>query len=97
DGAAAVVLTSRARALAEGSTVLATLRSWGQNAGPHAALRAGLASSMLVGVVTSRQVIGVPTIIGADTEQLIAILAPAIQQVLAPTPDVLPPDGRADA
>ncbi|MFE7507203.1 TetR family transcriptional regulator [Promicromonospora sp. NPDC057488] len=48
-----------------------------------AALRAGLASSMLVGVVTGRRVIGVPTLVAADTEQLVAVLAPAVQAVLA--------------
>ena len=38
DGAAAVVLTTRARAEAAGSTVLATVRSWGQVAGPDNSL-----------------------------------------------------------
>ncbi len=38
DGAAAVVLTTRSRAEAEGWTVLATLRAYGQVAGPDAAL-----------------------------------------------------------
>ncbi|WP_204247127.1 TetR family transcriptional regulator [Arthrobacter alpinus] len=51
-----------------------------------AALRAGIASSMLVGVVTGRQIIGVPTLLAAQTEELIAVLAPAIQQVLVPQP-----------
>jgi AcrR family transcriptional regulator len=51
-----------------------------------AALRAGLASSMLVGVVTGRRVIGVPTLVAADTEQLVAVLAPAVQAVLAGPP-----------
>ncbi|GAA1446204.1 hypothetical protein GCM10009617_27180 [Leifsonia poae] len=50
----------------------------------EAALRAGLASSMLVGLVTGRRIIGVPMLVAADTEQLIAIVAPAIQEVLAP-------------
>lgn len=49
-----------------------------------AALRAGLASSMLVGVVTSRRIIGVPTLADADTDELVAVLAPAIQQILVP-------------
>lgn len=52
-----------------------------------AALRAGLASSMLVGVVTGRRVIGVPTLVAADTEQLVAVLAPAVQAVLAGPPE----------
>lgn len=47
-----------------------------------AALRAGLASAMLVGIVTSRQIIGVPVLLAATTEQLVATLAPAIQQIL---------------
>ncbi|ALE05964.1 transcriptional regulator [Arthrobacter sp. ERGS1:01] len=49
-----------------------------------AALRAGIASAMLVGVVTSRQIIGVPVLHTAETEELVAVLAPAIQQVLVP-------------
>jgi AcrR family transcriptional regulator len=49
-----------------------------------AALRAGLASTMLVGVILGRRVIGVPTLAAADTEQLVALLGPAIQQILAP-------------
>ncbi|TFD58957.1 TetR/AcrR family transcriptional regulator [Cryobacterium suzukii] len=53
---------------------------------PDAALRAGLASSMLVGIVTSRRIIGVPLLVAADTETLVGIIAPAIQQVLVPQP-----------
>ena len=52
--------------------------------GPDAALRAGLASSMLVGIVTSRCIIGVPLLVAADTEALVGIVAPAIQQILVP-------------
>jgi AcrR family transcriptional regulator len=55
------------------------------NTGADAALRAGLASSMLVGVVTSRRIIGVPTLVAADTEELVAVLGPAIQQILCPS------------
>ena len=51
-----------------------------------AALRAGLASTMLVGVIVGRRVIGVPTLAAADTEQLVALLGPAIQQILVPAP-----------
>lgn len=47
-----------------------------------AVLRAGLASSMLVGIVVGRRIVGVPVIANADTETLIALLAPAIQSVL---------------
>jgi len=51
-----------------------------------AALRAGLASSMLVGVVTSRQIIGVPVLVAADREKLVATVAPAIQLILVGAP-----------
>ncbi|WNV82985.1 TetR family transcriptional regulator [Umezawaea sp. Da 62-37] len=50
--------------------------------GNDAMLRAALVASMLVGIVTGRQIIGVPALVTADTEQLVAIVAPAIQQVL---------------
>ncbi|MGO4807079.1 TetR family transcriptional regulator [Arthrobacter sp. 2MCAF15] len=59
-----------------------------------AALRAGLASSMLVGVVTGRQIIGVPTLLSAGTEELVAVLAPAIQQILVPHPPRAEPANR---
>lgn len=51
---------------------------------PEAALRAGLASTMIVGVVTGRRIIGVPTLAEADTELLVSVLGPAIQQILVP-------------
>jgi hypothetical protein len=47
-----------------------------------AALRAGLASSMLVGLVVGRRIVGVPIVAGADVETLIALVAPAIQSLL---------------
>lgn len=50
----------------------------------EAALRAGLASAMLVGIVTSRRIIGVPMLVGAEVDELVRVLAPAIQLVLAP-------------
>jgi AcrR family transcriptional regulator len=49
---------------------------------PDAALRAGLASSMLVGIVVGRRLVGVPILAEADTETLVAMVAPAIQSVL---------------
>jgi AcrR family transcriptional regulator len=49
---------------------------------PDAALRAGLASSMLVGVIVGRRLVGVPILAEADTETLIALVAPAIQAIL---------------
>jgi AcrR family transcriptional regulator len=45
-------------------------------------LRAGAASSMLVGIVVGRRIVGVPVLADADAETLIALLAPAIQSVL---------------
>ncbi|MED5812006.1 TetR family transcriptional regulator [Mycolicibacterium sp. 050232] len=55
-----------------------------RTADDNAVLRAGLASSMLVGLVMGRQIVGVPTLAGADTETLVALVAPAIQSVLTP-------------
>ena len=37
---------------------------------------------MLVGVVVGRRLVGVPILAEADTETLVAMLAPAIQSVL---------------
>jgi AcrR family transcriptional regulator len=50
--------------------------------GDDAAVRAGLASSMLVGIVVGRRIVAVPTIANVDRETLVAIVAPAIQSVL---------------
>jgi uncharacterized membrane-anchored protein len=55
----------------------------GVGGGGDAMLRAGLAAAMLVGIVTSRRIIGVPVLVAADTEQIVATVGPAIQQVLA--------------
>lgn len=49
-----------------------------------AGLRTGLASAMLVGIVTARRIIGVPTLVYADVEDLVRVVAPALQEVLAP-------------
>lgn len=49
---------------------------------PDARLRAALASSMLVGLVTGRDIIGVPTLAEADVEEIVAATAPAIQTIL---------------
>ncbi len=46
------------------------------------ALRAGLAATMLVGVVVGRRVLGVPTLVAADHDALVAIAGPAIQSIL---------------
>jgi AcrR family transcriptional regulator len=49
-----------------------------------AVIRAGLASSMLVGIVVGRRIVGVPTLVDVDLETLVALVAPAVQSVLAP-------------
>jgi AcrR family transcriptional regulator len=55
-----------------------------ESLGPDARLRAGLALSMLVGLVTGRQIIGVPVLATANQETLVAMVAPAIQHILLP-------------
>ncbi|WP_297843912.1 TetR family transcriptional regulator [Pseudomonas sp.] len=52
--------------------------------GSDAMLRAGLATSLLVGLVVGRRVIGVPILVAAQTEELVRVLAPAIQKILVP-------------
>ncbi|MFF1400061.1 TetR family transcriptional regulator [Streptomyces sp. NPDC058287] len=51
-----------------------------------ALLRAGVVSSMLVGLVVGRGVVGVPTLAEAEREELIMLVGPAVQSVLAPAP-----------
>lgn len=53
-----------------------------QNRGDEALLRAGLAASMLIGVILSRRIIGVPALVAADTDTLIRTVGPAIQNLL---------------
>lgn len=60
------------------------LHAVGPRAIDNAVLRAGLASSMLVGLVVGRRIVGVPVLADADTETLVALVAPAIQSVLTP-------------
>lgn len=48
-----------------------------------ARLRVGLASSMLVGVIVGRRLVQVPTLVEADTETLVELIAPALQAILA--------------
>ena len=50
--------------------------------GDDATLRAGLAAAMLVGVITSRRIIGVPVLASADTDTLVTTVGPVIQQLL---------------
>ena len=49
-----------------------------------AVIRAGLASSMLVGIIVGRRIVGVPTLVNVDLETLVALVAPAVQSVLTP-------------
>ncbi|MYX16248.1 TetR family transcriptional regulator [Streptomyces sp. SID8374] len=49
-----------------------------------ATLRAGLVSSMLVGLMVGRGIVGVPTLTGAERETLVALVGPAVQSVLVP-------------
>ena len=49
---------------------------------PHAAVRAGLASTMLIGVIVGRRIIQVPTLVDEERETIIAVVAPAIHAVL---------------
>ncbi|MFJ8927384.1 TetR family transcriptional regulator [Streptomyces sp. NPDC102364] len=51
-----------------------------------ATLRAGIVSSMLVGLVVGRGVVGVPTLTGAERGKLITLVGPAVQSVLVPAP-----------
>ena len=50
--------------------------------GDDAALRAGLAASMLIGIVVGRRIVELPILASADNETLVALIAPAIQTVL---------------
>jgi AcrR family transcriptional regulator len=49
---------------------------------PTAAVRAGLASTMLIGVVVGRRIVRVPVLVEQEREALVAFLAPGIQAVL---------------
>jgi AcrR family transcriptional regulator len=59
--------------------------------GDDAALRVGLASSMVMGVVLARRVVGVPTLVDEDVEAIARALAPALQAVLHPDSHQLEP------
>ncbi|MEU8789679.1 TetR family transcriptional regulator [Streptomyces sp. NPDC048643] len=54
--------------------------------GDDVMLRAGIVSSMLVGLVVGRGVVGVPTLAEAEREKLIMLVGPAVQSVLVPMP-----------
>ena len=53
------------------------------------AMRAGIASSMLVGIVVGRRIVQVPALADEDPESLIAVIAPALQAILGA--DAAPP------
>ena len=48
-----------------------------------AAVRAGFAAAMLVGIIVSREIIKVPMLASTDPEALIRLVAPAVQSLLA--------------
>lgn len=48
-----------------------------------AALRVGLASSMLIGVVVGRRIVKVPALVQADPESLIDLIGPAVQALFS--------------
>lgn len=50
--------------------------------GEDAMLRAGLAAAMLIGIILSRRVVGVPVLVAADRDTLARTVGPAIQQLL---------------
>ncbi len=50
--------------------------------GDDALLRAGLAASMLIGVVLSRRIIGVPALVRADMDTLVRTVGPSIHVLL---------------
>ncbi|WP_018157773.1 TetR family transcriptional regulator [Demetria terragena] len=50
--------------------------------GRDATLRAGLAATMMVGVVVGRRMVGVPTLVDADIDELVGVMGPAIQELL---------------
>ncbi|MDE1167712.1 MAG: TetR family transcriptional regulator [Pseudomonas sp.] len=55
-----------------------------ENLESEAKLRSGLAASLLVGMVVSRCIIGVPMMVAAEHEELVRIIGPAIQKILVP-------------
>jgi AcrR family transcriptional regulator len=67
----------------------------GKRPGADASLRAGLVTSLLVGLMVSRGIIGVPTLTQAKPEELIKLIAPAIQLILVPQPASSPVAKRA--
>ncbi|MEN0108758.1 MAG: TetR family transcriptional regulator [Pseudomonas sp.] len=54
------------------------------HADAEAKLRAGLVASLLIGMVVGRRVIGVPMLVAAEHNDLVRVIAPAIQKILVP-------------
>ena len=52
-------------------------------ADPATRIRIALAASMLVGVIVGRRLVRVPTLVDADSETLVELLAPAVDAVFA--------------
>ncbi|MFJ2690171.1 TetR family transcriptional regulator [Pseudomonas sp. NPDC087336] len=55
-----------------------------EHPGAEATLRSGIAASLLVGMVVGRRIIGVPVLVAAEPEEMVRIIAPAIQKILVP-------------
>jgi AcrR family transcriptional regulator len=55
--------------------------------GDDALLRAGLAASMLIGLVLGRRIIGVPALVAADVDVIVATVGPSIQLLLGESMD----------
>jgi len=51
--------------------------------GVENAIRVGIASSMLVGVMVGRRILQMPTLVNEEIESLVALIAPALQAILA--------------
>jgi AcrR family transcriptional regulator len=80
------VVNEQAREQLSGFIQSRLLAGTSEHLGSDAVLRAGLAASLLVGMVVSRRIIGVPVLVAAEPEELVALIAPAIQQILVPRP-----------
>jgi AcrR family transcriptional regulator len=50
--------------------------------GPERALRVGLVSSMLVGLVVGRDIVQAPVLAELDSESIVTLIAPALQLIL---------------
>jgi AcrR family transcriptional regulator len=80
------IINEQARALLRDYIQYRLVTGTSERAGSDAALRAGLASSLLIGLVVGRRIIGVPILVAAEQEEIVTIVASAIQQILVPTP-----------